>query len=180
MKFTALLTAAALSVSATMGHSALLDASDDGGSFDLLADDYQFQDIFDNTFTSPLSFTFFNSSDTDAIVTISSATINQLGTAAFFVGGATVSWDANGVVATAAEGEQGLGFTSFVLAAGTDDTLVLDFGTPVANGSINPDIDVLISSELVPAVPLPAGILLMGTAMAGFGVMRRKAKKVAA
>ncbi len=178
MKITALLTAAALSVSATIGHAAFLDASDDGMSFDLLADSYQFQDVFDDTFTSPLTFTFFNSSDTDAIVTISSATINQLGSAAFFVGGASVAWDANGVVAEAEQGGQAGGFIEFVLAAGTDDTLVLDFGTPVSNvDGLLPDIDFLVSAT---PVPVPAGILLMGTALAGFGVMRRKAKKVAA
>lgn len=177
MKFTALLTAAALSVSATMGHAAFLDASDDGMSFDLLADDYQFQEVFDGSFSSPLSFTFFNSSDTDALVTISSATINQLGAAAFFVGGASVKWDTNGVVADAAQGETAGGFIEFVLAAGADDTLVVDFGTPVSSGSLLPDVDFLVSAT---PVPVPAGILLMGTALAGFGVMRRKAKKVAA
>lgn len=35
------------------------------------------------------------------------------------------------------------------------------------------------SSTTVAAVPVPAGILLMGTALAGFGVMRRKSKKAA-
>lgn len=178
MKIKAVLAAAALSITATMGHSALLDASDTGGTFDLLSDEFQFQDIFDDTFTSPLTFTFVNSSATDAIVTISSATINQLGSAAFFVGGATVAWDANGVVASAAQGETAGGFIEFVLAAGTDDTLVLDFGTPSASGSLLPDIDFLVSAELAP-IPVPAGILLMGTALAGFGVIRRKARKAA-
>ena len=34
-------------------------------------------------------------------------------------------------------------------------------------------------SSTTTAVPIPAGILLMGTALAGFGVVRRKAKKAA-
>ena len=40
-------------------------------------------------------------------------------------------------------------------------------------------LDLQISS-ITTAIPLPAGVLLMGTALAGFGVMRRRQKKIAA
>ena len=40
-------------------------------------------------------------------------------------------------------------------------------------------LDLEISS-ITTAIPLPAGVLLMGTALAGFGVMRRRQKKAAA
>ena len=40
-------------------------------------------------------------------------------------------------------------------------------------------LDLQISS-ITTAIPLPAGVLLMGTALAGFGVIRRRQKKIAA
>lgn len=40
-------------------------------------------------------------------------------------------------------------------------------------------LDLRISSITTP-IPLPAGVLMMGTALAGFGVMRRRQKKAAA
>ena len=40
-------------------------------------------------------------------------------------------------------------------------------------------LDLEIKS-ITTAIPLPAGVLLMGTALAGFGVMRRRQKKIAA
>lgn len=77
--------------------------------------------------------------------------------------------------------------TSFGSISGADliagDTLRVEFAagetkfliaswTDVARNGSNFDLRV----EATP-VPVPAGILLMGTALAGFGVMRRKAKK---
>lgn len=62
------------------------------------------------------------------------------------------------------------------LAGFTSSTVFLDIGgnvLPGVGGSL-PDLNVAIS-----AVPLPAGILLMGTMIAGFGVMSRRKKKAA-
>lgn len=70
------------------------------------------------------------------------------------------------------DGDFGFASVGTFSLAGFDDTagwltLSTDGTTTTTTFSVNA------------AVPLPAGVLLMGTALAGFGVMRRKAKKVA-
>ena len=68
---------------------------------------------------------------------------------------------------------QGFLATGLLKAAGYDDTgAVMKFSTQDAN--------VNVSFSSTTAVPVPAGILLMGTALAGFGVMQRRKKKQAA
>lgn len=66
------------------------------------------------------------------------------------------------------------------LAAG-NYTATLQFTVPPAPGGGNtPEFLIAaISSTPFTPVPLPAGVLLMGTALAGFGVMRRKQKRAA-
>ena len=55
-----------------------------------------------------------------------------------------------------------------------DDTMATMFFTTQGQ-----DLKLSFSTTTVSAIPLPAGLMLMGTALAGFGVMRRKAKKAA-
>jgi len=153
----------------------ILDTSDatenGGGAIDILsADLFQFDETFaDGTPAGTLSFVFDNSSADDLLVGLSSASINQLGSASFFEGGASVAWDNAGLIADAAQGATVSGNVTFNLAAGASDTLVLDFGG--AFGAPNIDFQVAASP-----VPLPAGMVLMGTAIAGFGVARRRKK----
>lgn len=174
MKIKVILAAAALAASATMGHAVtFLSGADSGGTFDLLADNYQFQETFSAADSSPFMFTFENSSATNAVVTISAATILQFD-AAFFTDGASVKWSDNGTVVETAEAISGGGQISFILGAGMSDTLTLSFGEVVTDNGLRPDIDFFVNAT---PIPVPAGILLLGTALAGLGVMRRKAKK---
>ena len=177
MNFKLILAAAAMSLAATAASAIThLVEGDSGSTFDILADAYQFQGVFPNgTPGNTLAFTFENTSMTDAIVTISSATINQ-NTFAYFTGGASVDWTTAGNVTSAAQAASSGGNLSFILGAGASDTLNLTFGIVVASNGLEPDLDFLVTTA---PVPVPAGILLMGTALAGFGVMRRKAKKAA-
>ena len=65
---------------------------------------------------------------------------------------------------------QGFLATGLLKAAGFDDTAaVMKFSTQGADANI--------SFSSTTQVPLPAGILLMGTALAGFGVMQRRKKR---
>ena len=164
-------TAALFALPMSAGAVTFLDASDSGTTIDILSDDlFQFNETFSTgDAAGTLDFTFENTSDDTLLVVLSSATINQLGAASFFEGGATVAWDNAGLIAAAAQGVQVSGSLTFNLAAGASDTLVLDFGG--AFGA--PDIDFQVAAS---PVPLPAGMVLMGTAIAGFGVARRRKK----
>lgn len=61
--------------------------------------------------------------------------------------------------------------TNFADAGPDYQSLVIDW-----SGFSGPSLDVNVQ---VNQVPLPAGVLLMGTALAGFGVMRRRKKQAA-
>lgn len=176
MNFKAILTATAMTLFGSIANAAVLDSTHAGGNFDLLADFYSFQDTFpDGTAGATLSFTFDNTSATGAVVTVSSASIAQLPNA-YFTDGATVSWSGAGVVTSAAQGVGSGGNVQFFLGAGDSDTLNITFGNVVVGANQpNPDVDFLVSASLAP-VPVPASILLMGTALAGLGVMRRRKK----
>lgn len=173
------------------------DALENGGStIDILADVYQFQDTFAQTLTAAetalpaadqpllypsgtgpytLSFEFENTGATLATIVVSSATILQLG-GGTFIGGASVDWTASGHnVVSASAGQTASGDVSFELAAGATDTLVLSFDGVQEFKGARPDIDFFVST-----VPVPAGALLMGTALAGFGVASRRKKRKAA
>lgn len=151
------------------------DALENGGSaIDILSDDgFQFQETFGGGDTGPLSFEFVNNGAGAATIVVSAGSIGQNGTFAFFTGGASIDWANAGNVITASQGVSAGGNLTFTLAGGGgSDTLVLNFGAAVAKTGA-PDIDFFVTT-----VPLPAGVLLMGTALAGFGVAaRRKNRK---
>lgn len=171
----ALAVGAALALSPMKANAVtILNISDAGGVFDLLADNYQFQDVFlDGTPANTLSFTFENTSAVDARVVLSSATINQI-SGSVFTGGASVGWVGAGNVTTAAEGVTSSGQLSFILAAGASDTLNLSFGNVlVGTNNPNPDVDFFVTST---PVPIPAAGLMLLTALGGMAVMRRRRK----
>ena len=152
----------AASVVATlpMAASAALVTIQDGGSTLItgMGDTYQF---VVETNAGDFKHTFTVASDAEGVAAVS---LNQL--IAPFFSGVSVQWIANGAV----------------VASGTDGDLVTtDFVTP---GSATQDLlitwaDAPADSEFdgavtISAVPVPAGLLLMGTALAGLGFMRRK------
>lgn len=169
-------TAAAFALCAT-GASAVTqltvaDAQENGGlAIDILADEYQFQETFAAGSTGPLSFLFENNSPTVTTIVISAGSIGQT-PLVYFTGGASIDWATAGNVTSASQGNSSGGNLTFQLAANSSDTLVLTFGAAVENKGQQPDIDFFVST-----VPVPAGVLLMGTALAGFGVAARRKRR---
>jgi len=105
MTIKTLLASAALIASASFAQALTLTPGDSGGNFDVLAEGYDFQvSLGDTDGAASYDFTFDNNSASVAAVTISSATIGQLGSFSFFTGGADVTWTGAGTVVAAGEG----------------------------------------------------------------------------
>jgi hypothetical protein len=110
-----------------------------------------------------------NNSDTATTVVLSVVTINQKGTFWGFDGGVTLgnqlvnaSWD---------EGEFAAEEFTFVLGPNESTFFDFEYGTPYFSQSAGPSIDFAIA-----AVPLPAGLLLLGGALGALGLVRRRNK----
>jgi len=122
-----------------------------------------------NDGSGSVSFTFTNNSGSDAHLQIADGTVGQSG-AGWFKGGVTASWT-NGSATTiaAAKTSVGGGFAiSTFLADNASDVLTLTWGD--ARG-FKSDIDFTVA-----AVPLPAGVLLLGTALVGMGAFASRRK----
>lgn len=169
MKLKSLVIAAALAVAPFAANAFSVGGSStlsNGGSYDINSGPF----FWDATFTGAdgagsVSFTFGNNSTGTSTVGVTQGTVLQ------FSGqfdGVTVSWG-NGSSQTVAPGQNAILNVSSLLAAGGSDTLTVAWGA-VSGVKANIDIDVA-------AVPLPAGFLLLGTALVGAGAFatRRKA-----
>ena len=142
-----------------------------GGSFNASFEDADTAGAF--------CFDLVNSSNTDVAVTVLSATVNQLPGVSFFEGGVETFSSLDNLAFTVAEGEDFSAFFSFNIAAGTSVVFDWAFGDPVSlSPNLSPDFDFQVFAAPT-AVPLPAGAALMGTAIAGFGVARRRKNKAA-
>lgn len=136
-----------------------------GGSFNAVFDDGDTGGTY--------CFDLVNSSDVSAMVTLVAASVAQLGSFAFFEGGVTTASGKSQLEFEVAEGESFNGMFSFLLEAGESVVFDWTFGDVTASGFSKPDFDFTIAAT---PVPLPAGVLLMGTALAGFGFARRMKK----
>ncbi len=114
------------------------------------------------------SFTFANVTGTGATFAVGQGTVNQALFAGYFTGDVTIEWEGSGesvTIGSLISTNWGPIFT--YLAAGASDTLTVTWSDVAGAGKA--DIDFVVG-----AVPLPAGALLLGTALVGLGFARRR------
>lgn len=160
----------ALAVALLPGVASATTVVVDGGSYDIFADDYRFNDVFlVGDAADVLTFTFVNYSTTAAALTVFGATVQQL--TAAFTDGVDISF---GTFSTfIAQGVTDGFETTILLAANSSTDLVLDFGAVVEKGAEGGSADIDFALEAA-AVPVPAaGLMLLG-ALGGLGVLRRR------
>ncbi len=172
MNFKTLATAALLAVAPLAANAFSVTAASNlanGGTYDIANGPY----FWDATFTGndgagSVSFSFTNTTGSDAHIQIADGTVGQSNVGSF--AGVTASW-ANGGSTTIAQSNTSVGggfsISSFI-ADGASDVLTLSWGN-VSGFKSNIDFTVA-------AVPLPAGFLMLGTALFGAGALASRRK----
>ncbi|WP_424989593.1 VPLPA-CTERM sorting domain-containing protein [Fluviibacterium sp. S390] len=163
LKSIALAAVVALTPAATLAATISPSSNiSDGGNYDIANGPF----FWDATFSrgdsaGSASFTFTNSTLGRFTAGVAQGTVLQFsGT----FDGVTISW-ANGQSQTVAQGQNAIINVRSRLASGGADTLTVAWGA-VRGDMANIDLDIA-------AVPLPAGALLLGTALIGMTGLRR-------
>ncbi|WP_210526666.1 VPLPA-CTERM sorting domain-containing protein [Rubellimicrobium arenae] len=143
-----------------------------GGSYDLLSDDFFFEQAFDlGDAGDTYVFSFENTSDRLAAVALLGGTVQQLSAA--FQGGVSITFGSAGPFTFAEDETSGFENTLLVGAGETVD-LTLTFGQVIDTG-VRPggktDIDFAIEAAVI---PVPATGLLLLTAVGGLAALRRR------
>lgn len=134
----------------------------------------------DTDIAGAAKFNLYNSSATTAAVTFVVTTVTQCVLSCGFTGGAFIDLNDNMTFDGApeifvSENNGGLGgfTTMFQFLIGAGGTTYFDFiyGDPYANSGAKPEFDFTVEAALV---PLPAGGLLLLTALGGLGLARRR------
>lgn len=173
MKLNAFITAAVLAAMPLMAGAATISTNiaDAPTLNDVFGanNPYHFSGEFANEAAGSISYVFENTTASSIVLSVAEGTVQQTAAGSFGAPGVVLSWAA-GESDTVDSGVNGfIGPVSTFIAAGATDTLTVTWG---AVSGIT-DIDFTVVST----VPVPAGVLLMGTALAGFGVMRRRKGK---
>ena len=158
MNIKSVMAAAVVATLPMAASAALVTIADGGTTLVTMGDVYQF-DVVTNA--GDFQHTFTVASDSAGVASVS---LNDI--IAPFFDGVTVEWSVGGVV-VADGGEDELVSTTFADPGSLTQLLTISWVEAPADSTF--DGAVSISS-----VPVPAGLLLMGTALAGFGVLRRK------
>ena len=139
---------------------------------DVLAGASYNADFVDLDAAGTLSFSLDNTNAVDIVVTVLTTTVNQLGSAAFFTGGATVDFGPGGPADVAIA--QGVGYNSgvlsFLIAAGSAVTMDFIYGAVSATGLAGTDFDFTVSAT---PIPIPAPLALLLSALFGLGFLGR-------
>lgn len=174
MKLQSFVVAAALAIAPLAANAISVDATSniaDGGIYAINSGPY----FWDATFTGgdadgSATFTFVNQTGQGTQLSIADGTVQQ-SMVGQFAGGVTASW-ASGESATVAASNTSIGggfSISSYLAAGASDVLTISWAG--AQG-FKSNIDFAVA-----AVPLPAGVMLLGTALVGMGAVGARKKK---
>ena len=180
--------ASAFTINTQLGITGDLTAGDIG-QIDVLTGASFDVDFEDSDVAGQFEFDLNNFSGASAVVTFTVTTINQCVTACGFAAiedgsdiAAFIDLDDNDVFDGPPElsvvtNETATETFKFIIGAGGSQIFDFVYGDPFGTTTQMANFDFTVEAS---PIPVPAGILLMGTALAGFGVMRRKkAKKTA-
>lgn len=162
------------------GASTINPASDiaNGGTYDMLGTHFYAEAFTRADGAGFRDFTFTNADSTGQNLMLSSATVNALST--MFRGGVTFEWLESGLSLFVAQSRrQFSGDLDNMIAANSFDTLRVTFGDPRRrlNAADGGRAHFSVAFEAAPApVPLPAGGLLLLSALGGIAVLRRRRK----
>ncbi len=141
-----------------------------GGSYEIGDGPYYWDAAFNgNDGSGSVSFTFSNTTGSDTHFQIADGSVGQ-SFAGSFAGGVTASWGsgATAFVPGATTSVGGGWSIATLIAEGASDVLTISW---VGAQGFKADIDFTVS-----AVPLPAGVLLLGTALVGAGAFASRRK----